>query len=174
MMRPTAERTRGSRRLTLLLLSAGVAAITACGTDPAGTDLGPGAPDLHVGAVQSSAPVAGASQIVLTIDNRGDGADRLLEVTTEAGLAIEIHRTVIEADGRAYMRLLEDVLLPAGEVVRFRPGDLHLMLVVPDERVVVGGTFEITLRFERSAPTTRTVTVVDLLDLVEAADSGGG
>jgi hypothetical protein len=41
------------------------------------------------------------------------------------------------------------------------------MLVVPDETVTVGGTFEITLRFERSAPITRTVTVVDLLDLVE-------
>jgi hypothetical protein len=42
------------------------------------------------------------------------------------------------------------------------------MLVVPDERGMVGATFEVLLRFERSAPVTRTVTVVDLFDLFES------
>ena len=132
-----------------------------------GTSLGSGTPELHVSTAQASAPVAGASQLVVTIENRGDGADRLLGADTDAALAVEIHRTVIEADGRAYMRLLEDVIIPADETVRFRPGGLHLMVVVPDERVRVGGTFEVTLRFERSAPVSLDVEVVDLLDLVE-------
>jgi len=145
----------------------------ACGS-PAGPSLGTGTPDLQVSTAQSSAPVAGAAQLVLTIENRGDGADRLLGAETDAALAVEIHRTVIEPDGRAFMRLLEDVEIPAGETLAFRPGGLHLMLVVPDERVVVGGTFAVTLRFERTAPLTLEVTVVELLDLLERAPSDGG
>jgi copper(I)-binding protein len=148
-------------------LAALITAGTACGSQDAPAPLRGSTPELHVTDARSSAPVAGASQLVLRIDNRGDGDDRLLGADTDAALAIEIHRTVVEDDGRAYMRMLDDVLIPAGGSVAFRPGGLHLMLVVPDETVTVGGTFEITLRFERSAPITRTVTVVDLLDLVE-------
>jgi copper(I)-binding protein len=152
----------GRRAIGLALIALLVAG---CGEDD--RSLGGGTPDLRVSAAQSSAPVAGASQLVVTIANHGDGADRLLGADTEAALAVEIHRTVIEEDGRAFMRLLEDVVIPAGETVHFRPGGLHLMVVVPDDRVRVGGTFEVTLRFERSAPVTLDVEVVDLLDLVE-------
>ena len=149
-------------------------ALAACTRGGGPEGLGGGTPDLAVSAAQASAPVAGASQLVVTIDNRGDGADRLIGAETDAALAVEVHRTVIEDDGRAFMRLLEDVVIGAGETVRFRPGGLHLMVVVPDERVRVGGTFEVTLRFERSAPVTLEVEVVDLLDLVErdALDAG--
>jgi copper(I)-binding protein len=146
-------------------LSGLVLVIAGCGSDAA--PLGPGQPALQVSTAQASAPVAGASQLVLSIENRGDGADRLVGAETDAALAIEIHRTVIDDDGRASMRMLDDIVIPAGETVRFRPGGLHLMVVVPDERVRVGGTFAVTLRFERSAPVTLVVEVVDLLDLVE-------
>ena len=168
-MRPS-----GARRAVGLMLAVTLAITTACGSDVAPQGLGGGTPDLHVGRAQSSAAVAGASQLVLDIENRGDGDDRLLGPETDVALAIEIHLTVIESDGRASMRMLDDVLLPAGESVAFRPGGLHLMLVVPDERVTVGGTFEVVLRFERSDPITRTVTVVDLLDLVESAGEASG
>jgi copper(I)-binding protein len=157
-----------------MMLSAVLSILTACGAQDGPVPLGAGTAELHVSDAQSSAAVAGASQLVLRIENRGDGDDRLLGADTDAALAIEIHRTTIDADGRASMRMLEDVLIPAGGSVAFRPGDLHLMLLVPDERVTVGGTFEITLRFERSAPVTRTVTVVDLLDLVEFTDASFG
>jgi len=152
-------------RTGVLLAAVGLALAGCGGEGDAGP--GPGAPDLRVSAAQASAPVAGTSQLVVSIENRGDGDDRLVAAETDAALAVEIHRTVIEDDGRAVMRLLEDVVLPAGDTVRFRPGGLHLMVVVPDERVVLGGTFDVTLRFERSAPVTVTAEVVDLLDLVE-------
>ncbi len=157
-----------SRQLRTVVLT--LAAIVLGGCSASDRNLTDGVPDLHVSAARSSAPVAGASQLVVTIENRGDGHDRLIGADTDAALAVEIHRTVIEDDGRAFMRLLEDVVLPAGESVRFRPGGLHLMVVVPDERVRVGGTFEVTLRFERSAPLTLEVEVVDLLDLIERDD----
>ena len=155
---------------------AGVALLAAvlpgCSADGSALDVG--TPDLHVSSAQSSAPVAGASQLVLSIENRGDGDDRLVGADTEVALAIEIHRTVIEDDGRAFMRMLDDVDVPAGATVRFRPGGLHLMLIVPDDRVRVGGTFAVTLRFARSAPITLDVEVVDLLDLVERTALGTG
>jgi len=59
--------------------------------------------------------------------------------------------------------------VPAGETVRFRPGGLHLMLVVPDSTVREGGTFDLTLHFERSGDRTIPVEVVPLLDLAEQA-----
>jgi periplasmic copper chaperone A len=118
---------------------------------------------------QAAPPVAGSSQIVVAITNEGDGDDRLVGAETPAALDVEVHLSEIE-DGRATMALLEEVELPAGETVRFRPGALHLMLVVPDDSVVVGGTFELTLRFDRSDEVTVPVEVVDLLDLTEGDD----
>jgi periplasmic copper chaperone A len=125
-----------------------------------------GDPDLDVGPGQAAEPVAGSSQIVLSIANHGDGDDVLVEAETPAALDVEVHLTELE-DGRATMAVLEEVPIPAGETVRFRPGALHLMLVVPDETVTVGGTFDLTLRFDRSGEITVPVEVVDLLDLTE-------
>jgi copper(I)-binding protein len=167
---PASRATARPARRALLAVIVGLAlGAGACGGGP-GDAIGgssEGTPVLEVGDAQASSPIAGASQLIVEVRNVGDGADRLLAVESDAALAVEIHRTEITEDGRAVMRQLDDVELPPGGTVRFRPGDLHLMLVVPDERVVVGGTFEVTLRFERSAPITVSVAVVELLDLIE-------
>lgn len=149
------------------MLFALAAVLAACGGTDEGTDPASGTPRLNVSAAQASAPIAGTSQLVLEIHNTGDGPDRLLSASTDVALAVEIHRTEIEPSGRAVMRQLDDVILPAGEVVRFRPGGLHLMVVVPDPTLVVGSTFDVTLTFERSDDVTVAVNVVALLDLVE-------
>jgi periplasmic copper chaperone A len=129
---------------------------------------GGGEPDLRLtGEAQAAQPVSGASQIVLSIANDGDGDDTLVEATTDAALGVEMHLTTIE-DDRASMGQLDEVELPAGEVVDFRPGGLHLMLIVPDDTVTEGATFDLTLAFERSGDLTVPVTVVDLLDLAES------
>lgn len=126
-----------------------------------------GTPQLRIGDdAQAAEPVAGSSQIVLELRNEGDGDDTLVEASTPAALGVEFHLTSIE-DGRASMGELEEVEVPAGESVRFRPGGLHLMMVVPDETVALGERFELTLGFERSEPMTTEVEVVDLLDLAE-------
>jgi periplasmic copper chaperone A len=128
-----------------------------------------GDPDVRVvGEPQASVPVAGSSQIVITIANDGNGKDELVGASTPAALGVEIHVSEIE-EGRATMRELDAVEIRAGERVRFRPGALHLMLVVPDETVVEGGTFDLTLHFDRSEDLTVPVEVVDLLDLADDA-----
>jgi periplasmic copper chaperone A len=152
-LRPRRQAT--ARRALALLLTAAVLGCSAGGE-----------PAIEVGPAQAAPPVAGSSQIVVDVTNRGDGADLIVGATTPVAIGVEIHRTTID-DGRAVMRELDDLDVPAGETVRFRPGDLHLMLVVPDETVVVGGTFELTLEFDRSDPVTVPVEVVQLLDLVD-------
>lgn len=150
-------------RRTLLSAAAVAALLAACGGGTAQVEVS--------GPVQVATPVAGSSQVAMTLVNHGDGDDELVSVSTEAALAVEIHRTTI-ADGAATMETLEGLPIDAGEELVFRPGDLHLMLVVPDETVREGGTVELVLDFERSEDVVVEAQVVDLLDLVEdAADA---
>jgi copper(I)-binding protein len=135
-------------------------ALTAC-AGPAGS------PDLRPGPARASVPTAGVSLLVLDLTNVGDGDDRLVGAETDAALAVELHLTEVDGEGRAVMRRLDAILLPAGGTVRFRPGGPHLMLVVPDERVVLGATLAVTLRFERSEPVTLPVRVVPTVELLE-------
>ncbi len=148
-------------RAAAVVLPLLVAVLAACS--------GGGAPQLEVGDAQSAEPVSGASQIVLEITNHGDGDDALVAVDTDTAIAVEIHLTEID-DGQATMRELEAADLPAGETTRFRPGGLHLMLIGPDESIELGGTFDVTLEFDRSDPVTVPVEVVDLLDLTDPAE----
>jgi periplasmic copper chaperone A len=136
-----------------------IALLTACGG---------GEPAIEVGEARAATPAGGASQVVVDVVNRGDGADTLVGVETPAAAAVEIHRTVVE-EGRATMTELEELEIPAGETIRFRPGSLHLMLVVPDETVAEGGTFPLTLRFDHSGTRTVEVEVVPLADLADDA-----
>ncbi|MEX0869665.1 MAG: copper chaperone PCu(A)C, partial [Nitriliruptoraceae bacterium] len=66
------------------------------------------------------------------------------------------------------MREHDSVAIPAGTSVAFRPGGLHLMLVVPDPTLREGDTFEVTFDFAHSDDRTITVEVVDFLELAES------
>jgi periplasmic copper chaperone A len=127
-----------------------------------------GEPDLNIGDARAATPSGGSSQVLVELTNEGDGADTLVGVDSGAAAAVEIHRTEIE-EGRASMVELDEVEIPAGETVQFRPGSLHLMLVAPDETVVEGGTFELVLRFERTGDVPLDVEVVPLADIVDDA-----
>jgi periplasmic copper chaperone A len=153
-------RNLGAPRPAFAVLSL-VLLLAACG--------GSGDPQIRVlGDPQAAVPVSGSSQIVLTIANEGDGRDTLVGASTPSALGVELHLTEIE-EGRAVMRELEAIDLRPGEQIRFRPGELHLMLVVPDETVEEGATFDLTLHFDRSDDLTVSVEVVPLLDLADAA-----
>jgi periplasmic copper chaperone A len=152
----------GVRRRPRSIVTPGLAALAllagACGAT--------GTPALQVSDAQAAVPLAGSSQLVLAVTNTGDGDDALVGVESDAALAIELHETRI-ADDRATMVSLDEVPLPAGETVRFRPGGLHLMMIAPSDEVVLGATFDVTLRFDRSDPLTTTAEVRELLDLAE-------
>lgn len=128
-----------------------------------------GDPDLTVGGARAAVPAGGSSQVVVAIENTGEGDDTLVDAESEAVTAVEIHRTEIDDDGRATMTTLDEIEVPAGETLRFQPGDLHLMLVAPDATVEEGGTFELVLRFERTGEVPLDVEVVPLADIVDDA-----
>lgn len=158
---------RAARRAAVV---AALAVVTAVAAGCGGPD---GTPDLRVGPARASVPAAGVSQLVLAIENAGDGDDRLVAAATDRALAVELHETVVDDEGRAVMELRADgVALPAGTTTRFRPGGLHLMLVVPDASVVLGGTLPVTLTFDRSPPVTVEVTVVPTVELLEDGTAG--
>jgi copper(I)-binding protein len=153
-----------SRRLRFRLLAPTLVAaigLSACGT---------GEPDLEISHAQAGEPAAGSSQVVVAVRNDGTGDDTLVGAETAAAAAVEMHLTEV-VDGRASMTQQDSVPIPSGDTVSFQPGGLHLMLVVPDATVTVGGTFELTLHFERSGDRTVQVEVVSLLDLAEDAFS---
>jgi periplasmic copper chaperone A len=157
--RPRALAVTAPRRHVLVPLLLWALVTTAC----AG-----GEPDIETGAARAAEPAGGASQVVVDVTNAGDGDDTLVGATSPAAAAVEIHRTEID-DGRAQMLQLEEVEVPAGQTLRFRPGSLHLMLVVPDETVSRGGTFPLVLHFDRSGERTVDVEVVGYEDLVDDA-----
>ena len=165
--RPARTARRAARRAALAAVLAAAAVAAAGCAGPMGT------PDLRLGPARASVPAAGVSQLVLAIENAGDGDDRLVTATTDRALAVELHETIVDDEGRAVMELRADgVDLPAGTTTRFRPGGLHLMLVVPDATVVLGGTLEVTLTFDRSPPVTVEVTVVPTVELLEDGTAG--
>lgn len=76
--------------------------------------------------------------------------DRLRAATSTFAGRIEIHAHS-HVDGVMQMRQLRDgVALPAGEVVRFEPHGLHLMLFDPEHRPAIGERIQIGLDFAQA------------------------
>lgn len=63
----------------------------------------------------------------LTLRNTGARDRVLTAVASDAARAVEMHTTVRDGDV-VRMRRLSEVVIPAGETVRFEPGGRHLML----------------------------------------------
>jgi copper(I)-binding protein len=64
----------------------------------------------------------------LRLANRGDAERKIVGVSSDAFAQVMIHRTVQE-NGTARMEHMDELPLPAGKVIRFEPGGLHVMFV---------------------------------------------
>jgi len=104
----------------------------------------------------------------LAIANGGDAADRLIDAASTAAERVEIHAHISEG-GVMMMRRIEAIDLPAGGSVELAPGGLHLMLFGLTTPLLEGGTFPLTLHFEKAGPVEVTVTV-----RAPGARDGGG
>lgn len=107
--------------------------------------------NLHITHPWSRAlpPVAKTGAAYLTIVNRGEQADRLLEVTTPVAGHAELHEH-IHQDGLMKMQQIETMALPAGSSVSFKPGSYHIMLFDLKQPLVAGEQFPLTLHFEQA------------------------
>ena len=102
-------------------------------------------PDVWAKATPPQARVAGG---YLSVQNRGDAADKLLRVESAAAASVEIHE-MSDVGGVARMREVTDgVELPAGSITTLKPGGYHLMFIAPRaDAFVAGAQVEATLVF---------------------------
>ncbi|MGR3746373.1 MAG: copper chaperone PCu(A)C [Pseudooceanicola nanhaiensis] len=91
---------------------------------------------------------------------RSDADDRLLSATTPVADHVMIHASETDADSVARMIHLDALDLPAGRMVRFAPGGMHLMLMGLAGKLDEGASFPLTLTFERAGAITVGVPVL--------------
>jgi periplasmic copper chaperone A len=109
---------------TLLLLCAGVAAQAQSLT-------------AEKGWIRSAPPGATVMAGYVRLVNPGDINLRIVAAHSSAFEAIEFHET-IEQDGMARMRPVEDIVIVPGAMVNLEPGGLHLMLMRPRKKLMLG------------------------------------
>ena len=107
-----------------------------------------------------SRPVAQGQNGVIYLDlrNEGDADDRLLAVDTPLATKVELHESTME-DGIHRMAKVESIAVPAGAMVEFAPGGLHVMLIGLKFALFAEETIPVTLSFERAGDVTVSVSV---------------
>jgi copper(I)-binding protein len=123
------------------------AAVCAIGLVAAGCDSAP-----HVSARDAYVPApatAGTASAYLTLRNSGR-AVHLVSVSSPDAGSVQIHRTRIDATGRATMTPLRQVDLPTDQAVTLGPGGIHLMLLEP-RSLKVGDVVRLRLKFDGGA-----------------------
>lgn len=107
-------------------------------------------------------PSAGADMngvIYFRIMNDGDETDTLLGAETPSAQAAEVHESMADDNGVMSMKPRENIEIPAGGEVEFKPGGLHIMLVDLKKPLAVGDEVTLTLRFEKAGEIVQTVKV---------------
>jgi copper(I)-binding protein len=120
-----------------------------------------GQPELTVENARSRPALAriGTAVAYLSLRNGGSRSARVVGGSTSVAERVEIHESVVEG-GIARMRPRPDgVVVPPGDVVRFEPSGLHLMLIKPVADLKAGQGFTLTLNFENGTTLAVPVTV---------------
>lgn len=98
-------------------------------------------------ATPAGAKVAGA---FLSVENKSDMPDRLIQVSIEGAKTTEIHQMLVE-DGMMKMRPMAGGLdVPAGTKTELKPGSYHLMLMGLAAPLVEGQKVKGLLTFEKA------------------------
>ena len=109
---------------------------------------------------EMTAPVNSAAY--LTIENRGNGPDRLVGASFEGAQRVELHESFVDEQGIASMRPVDSVELAPGGEARLEPGGLHLMLMGLGAPLSVGDSVSTVLQFEVSGRLTVSAVVRQL------------
>ena len=131
-----------------ILAIAGVAALAAAG--------GASAHDyqlkmLHIDHpfARATPPGARSGGVFLSVENKGDSADRLLRVSTPVAGTAELHQMVLDG-GVMRMRAIAGLDVKPGARVVLQPGGYHVMLTDLKRPLQAGDSFPLTLGFEKA------------------------
>lgn len=145
-----------SRRRALACAAAGVAAMAGVIVGWAASAAPARAHDFRAGALRIDHPYAtptppGAAHdaaYLRGVRNTGQRADRLVGASTPVARAVELHRSVVDAQDVMRMRAIDGVDLPPRAEVSLRHGgEHHLMLIDLKQPLKEGDRFPMTLRF---------------------------
>jgi protein SCO1/2 len=81
------------------------------------------------------------------ITNLGEADDALVRAETDAAHMVELHTMQMDGDVMR-MRQVEQIALPAGEMVALQPGGLHVMLMGLTRTLSAGDSLTLTLGLE--------------------------
>ncbi|OEU90328.1 hypothetical protein DB35_03450 [Streptomyces abyssalis] len=144
---------RGRRCVALLSVTAGLAALGACGPGPgAGPDTdsvsgsGDSKPKLSVSGAYMPEPVTGdMAGGFLTVRNAGGTADKLTSVESSAFGEAQLHKT-----SNQQMQQVKSLPVPADGTLRLSRGGNHIMFLEPERKPVKGEKVQVTLHFKKS------------------------
>lgn len=96
--------------------------------------------------------------VYLTIENKGDSADRLTGVFTDQSAMAMVHQNEM-TNGVTRMRMAGEINIPAHEQIELRPGGTHIMLEGLKAPLRPGDDFELVLKFRNSKDQTIKVVI---------------
>ena len=108
--------------------------------------------DIHIDSAYArpTAPAQPAGAVYLTIENRGNKADRLLSISTPAAESAEVH-TMSMVGNVMKMREVGEIELKPAEKVQMVPGDgYHVMLLGLKQSLKPGDKLPLSLTFKNA------------------------
>ncbi len=125
------------------------------------------------GGITITDPVVGAvpadsAALYMTIDNSGDD-DAIVAASCDCSAKATLHTTT-DNNGIAIMESTDEVDVPSGKSIVFKPGGLHIMLEDLSAPLEAGSHIEVEIDFEHAAPQTVDVPVVPLDELAKRVD----
>ncbi len=82
------------------------------------------------------------------VHNNTSKGDTLLMVKADLSEIVELHETYKKSEDVMGMRAVKIVSIPANSVVKFKPRDLHIMLIGLYKDVKIGESHNVTLVFK--------------------------
>lgn len=161
--RPGRQQRSGITLALLLTLAACRPSATPSATPVSGAMVR-AASGLEAGAAWSRpAPEGGTGVVYLELRGAPDGPDRLEGLDFAGAARAEMHRTVRRGDLMSMEPIPEGLDIPAGALVSFAPGGLHVMLLDLAAPLEAGRTFTVTLHLARSGDLALPVPIRSLL-----------
>lgn len=96
--------------------------------------------------------------VFLTLRNNSGTADRLVKAASPVAENVELHTHIKDGDAMR-MRAVENIPVPANGQTALEPGGYHIMLIGLKQPLKEGGSFPLTLTFEKAGSVTVTVPV---------------
>jgi copper(I)-binding protein len=113
----------------------------------------------------------GSTHDDMDMSSTGGTGSGTFEITDAWAASASMHETVMAddasaddmdmGDGSMTMQQVDSVEIPAGGLVAFKPGGLHVMLMGLTAPLTAGQTFDMTLQFETAGAKRVSVTVKD-------------